>query len=145
MKLLFSSLLLFFALLLVFCKKDPPTLNNKIEGNWRVTYYRIDNVVYPDNIKNGIAFKSEGNNKGTIWFAEHRDFANMRDTAIGSYTLDENAKTLQIKWKDVLSPYGVTKDAIYNIDLVVDSLMLGRIEPIHNAIYDTILVKAIRN
>lgn len=121
---------LFFPFLLVLlvlaCKKDPLTLNDKLEGSWRVTYYEIFGTPWPPDITNGIAFKSEGTTKGKVWWAEHRDFAGKKDTAIGSYILDETAGSLSIKWKDVLHPYGMTKDATYDISLISDTLTLMR-------------------
>ena len=141
MKLPFSFILLFSAVLTGSCKKDLPTLNEKIEGSWRIPYYQIATSANPEYIKNGLAFESEDVNKGIIWWAEHRDLDGTKDTITGSYTLDENAGTIQIKWKDVLYPYGMTKDGIYDINLAADSLTLKRIDPI----YKTILVKAVRN
>lgn len=124
MRFLVSIPLLVSILFSVSCKKDPPTLNEKIEGSWRVTFYEIYTTVWSVNNKNGIAFQREGANVGTIWWAEHRDFAGTKDTAIGSYILDETAGSVNIKWKDVPNPYGMTKDGTYNIILASDTLRL---------------------
>ena len=142
MKFFFYFPILYFALFCTSCKKDAPTLNDKLDGSWRVTNYEIFDVLTPtDIIKNGIAFKSEGLNEGTIWWAEHREVFGTKDTIIGSYTLDLSANSMRIKWRDVLNnPYGMTEDATYNVN-ITDSLILDRDDPK----YHTILVKAVRN
>ena len=131
MKLLLKFLLISGMLFLISCKKDPPTLNEKLEGSWQVTYYKIYDIIWSDDssITNGIAFKNEGTNTGTVWFAEHRSFAGTKDTITGSYILDENVGTLNIKWEYTLNPNGITEYGTYNVNLVADTLTLTHLEP----------------
>ena len=124
------------------CKKETPTLNDKVEGSWQVAYYQVSVAVYPEYIKNGLSFRNEGINKGTILWAEHRELDGTKDTVTGSYTLDANASTMQIQWHNVASPHGMTKGTSYSVNFLQDSLNLTRL--VEGFDYE-VIVKAVHN
>ncbi len=144
MKSLIFLLLLFPTLLYISCKKDPPTLNDKIEGNWRVTYYGFYFGGSPDDIENALSLKSEGANTGTIWWAEHRAFEGTKDTVRGTYTLEERANTLHIKWGNS-HLYGITKAKNVGIDLSQDDLTLTYPDTFGGGTILIDTVRAVRN
>ena len=145
MKLLISATLVTGLLLFIACKKDPPTLNEQLEGNWRVVYYDFYGSSIPEYIKNGIAFKSEGPTKGTIFWSEHRDLGGTKDTVSGPYTLNENTKTMHIKWKNLIYAYGMTKGKDYLFSLSQDSLTLTWPDTFINTLIYTQTMRAVRD
>ncbi len=119
-------------------------MNEKLEGSWQVTYYNFYDPPTPDYIKNGIAFKSKGENKGTIWWAEHRELNDTKDTVTGFYTIDENSSSMQINWQDT-HLYGITKSKTLGVGLSQDNLTLTWPDTFNHILIYTDTARAVRN
>ena len=142
-----SPILIFSVVVLILsaCKKDPPSLNEQLEGTWNVTANGFYGQAYFEEpiIKNTVVFKSAGENKGTIWWTKYFKLFNERDTSIGTYIFNEQVRVLHIKWtKTMLAGIDESKDIGFR--LYQDDLTLTY-EGTHGGQVRTDTVLAVRN